>query len=132
MKYFLIFFSFISISIFGQKSRSDNAEAIMDQHYLKAICVELFTAKTDVERKKYNDQLLKVFEDILNKPNSFEMTFDSLKNYMGILTSPDNQFKIINWNLAKDDKTYEYFGFIQSKFDQKKKAGFFKNEKTQV
>jgi hypothetical protein len=121
----------ISLSIFGQK-QSGEATAATDEQYLKSICVQLFSSKTDAERTKLNTVLLKAFEEILNKPNSFEMKFDSLKNYMGIHTSPDNHFKIINWNVAKDDKSYEYFGFIQSKFVQKKKTGFLKTEKTET
>lgn len=128
MKYIFFVFSIISISVFSQKQLNGNTEMIQDEHHLKTICEHLFTAKTEAEQRKYNDELLKAFEKILSNPNSFEMTFDSLKNYMGILTAPDNTFKIINWNLIKDDKTYEYFGFIQSKFTQKKKTGFLKTQ----
>jgi hypothetical protein len=131
MKYFLFVFSFISFSVFGQK-QSDNMAGIADEQNLKSLCVQLFSSKTDGERIKHNNELLKAFEEVLNKPNSFELKFDSLKNYMGIHTSPDNKFKIINWNLEKDDKTYEYFGFIQSKYEQKRKVNFLKTEKTET
>lgn len=134
MKYLLTVFSFslISLSVFSQKQPNENTEAMTDEHNLKTICIKVFTAKTDAERKKHNDELLKAFEEVLNKPNSFDIKFDSLKSYLGILTSPDNRFKIINWNLEKNDKTYEYFGFIQSKFTQEKKVNLFKTEKTQL
>lgn len=130
MKYILFVFSFLSLSVFGQQQPA--TPAADDEHLLKNICIQLFAAKTDIERKKYNDQLLQTFEEVLNRPNSFDLKFDSLKNYMGILVSPDNKFKIINWNLAKDDKTYEYYGFIQSKFTQRKKKGLFKRQETQT
>lgn len=130
MKYFLFVFSFISISVFSQQQLSVASEPSTIEHHLKTICEQLFTAKTDVERRKYNAELLKAFEKVLQDPNSFDFKFDSLKSYMGILTSPDNQFKIINWDLAKDDKTFEYYGFIQSKFIQKKKIGFLKTQET--
>lgn len=42
--------------------------------------------------------------------------FDSLKKDIGILTSPDNKFRIINWNVEKSDGTHQYYGFIQEKY----------------
>lgn len=131
MNRLVVLFLFISIPVFSQKQLSGNAEALTDEHALKAICTQLFTSKTDADKKKYNQELLAAFENILNKPNSFDIPFDSLKNYMAILVAPDKKFRIINWNLEKADKTYEHYGFIQERYIQVKKTGLFKKEKTE-
>ena len=52
-------------------------------------------------------------ERALKTEHSFDFNFDSL-TAIARLTSPDKSFKIYNWNLPKNDGTFEYFGFIQS------------------
>ena len=132
MKYLLIVFSLLSSSAFCQK-QSDVDAVAADEHLLKIICNKLFRTKaTDEDKKKYNQELVAAFESILNKPNSFDIPFDSLKNDMAVLLSPDKKFRIINWNLEKADKTYEYYGFIQEKHQQVRKMGLFKREKTET
>lgn len=98
---------------------------------LKIICKNLYSSKTDLDKQKYNHQLLNTFELVLNKPNSFDYPFDSL-NDIARLVSPDKTFRIINWNVPYDDGTQEYFGFIQNKHIQSKKKGLFKKEKTET
>lgn len=98
----------------------------MDEAELKMLCSKLFHApysakQTDADKKVINLQLLKKFDSILSLDKSFEnYQFDSLKNDIGILNSPDNKFRIIHWNIPKSDGTHEYFGFIQSKYFTKK------------
>lgn len=124
----LIIFTFLSFSGFSQ-SGTEEAVRILKERELKNICTKLFSSKTDSEKQKYNSELLQKFEAILNEPNSFEKyEFDSLKNDMAVLRSPDNMFRIINWNLEKKDGTYEYYGFIQSKHIEIKKKNFHKTK----
>lgn len=123
MKFFLFLFSFLSISTMAQKQLSGNATQIVNEHYLKTLTDQLFRAKTDDEKKKYNNELLIAFTDFLNQPDSFDASLDSLKKDMAILVSPDNKFRIINWNLQKADNTFEYFGFIQEKHQEVIKKG---------
>jgi hypothetical protein len=93
------------------------------QDTLQTICKNLYASKiTDNEKQKLNQQLLLTFERALNTSNSFDYPFDSLKKDMAILTSPDTKFRIINWNIPKDDGTQEYYGFIQAKYKNKEKT----------
>jgi hypothetical protein len=132
MKYVVYIFCILSISLSAQKNLSGNAAAVADEQMLKSICNNLFKAKNDADKKKYNQELLINFERVLNQPNSFDIPFDSLKRDMAILVSPDNKFRIINWNIEKDDKTYEYFGFIQEKYEAVQKKGLFRKKKEQA
>ncbi len=131
MKYLLVIFSVLSISAFAQ-TKADGDSLKVDEQQLKSICDRLYRSKTDAARKIINQELLSAFEEILNQPNSFDLTFDVLKNDMAVLVSPDKMFKLINWNIEKDDKTFEYYGFIQEKYMQVKKKNIFKKIKTQT
>ncbi len=98
---------------------------------IKTLVKKLYNSKTDAEKQNWNQQLLLTFERSLNKPNSFDYPYDSLKD-IARLMSPDKMFRIINWNVAKEDGTQEYYGFIQKKQIQKIKKGIFKKERIET
>lgn len=131
MNYLLIFLSVITFSAFAQtKINRDSSKN--DEQHLKMICDRLYRAETDAAKKIINQELINAFEEILNQPNSFDLSFESLKNDMAILVSPDSKFKLINWNIEKNDKTFEYYGFIQEKHIQITKKSFLKKSKTET
>lgn len=115
-----------SVNAFSQSTSIEKVQAQADELELMNICQKLYhpanrAKQTDAEKKELNSRLVKKFDSILELTNSFEnYTFDSLKKDIGILTSPDNKFRIIHWNIPKTDGTHEYYGFIQSKFTTKK------------
>lgn len=86
---------------------------------LSSLQQNLYAAKSNAEKFKLNTLFLTTMERALKDENSFEYPFDSLKQ-MAKLTSPDKKFRIINWDLPKDDGTFTYFGFIQV-YDSKSK-----------
>jgi hypothetical protein len=120
----------LSVNTFAQSISADKIAIQTKEQTLKAICKELYNTKNkDADKQKYNQELLQKFEAILKEPNSFEnYQFDSLKNDIGILTSLDNKFRIINWNVPKEDGTQEYYGFIQENYTNTIKRGLFKRE----
>ncbi len=122
---------FISIHVSAQEMAAQKQAFDLYNDTLKIICKKLYSSNTDIDKQKYNHQLLKTFELALNKPNSFDYAFDSL-NDVARLTPSDKSFRIINWNVPYSDGTQEYFGFIQYKHIQIKKIGFFKKEKTET
>ena len=69
--------------------------------------------KTDIQKQEINKRFTILLQKALNLPNSFNYPFDSLKT-IARLESPDKKFRLINWNLPKEDGTQEYFGFVQS------------------
>jgi hypothetical protein len=106
-------------------SKNDTSSLYFEQQQnkIKTINQKLFHTKklSDTDKYALNAELISLFEETLNNPDSYKFSFDSLKNDMGILTSPDNTFKIIHWNIANNDGTFKYFGFIQLKFTSGKK-----------
>jgi len=121
-KHLLIFFIFFTSSVFA-KNDTSSTYFIQQQNKIKEINQKLFHAKklSDDDKNALNKQLLELFEETLNSNNSFLFSFDSLKNDLGVLVSPDQTFRIIHWNIPYADGTYKYFGFIQSKFTTGKK-----------
>lgn len=73
----------------------------------------IYQGKKESEKYEANEIFLTLFEDALSLNNSFRYPFDSLR-LIKILVAPDKKFRIITWMIAKDDGTYDYFGFIQS------------------
>ncbi len=102
------------------------------QTVLNGICKKLFSAKADTDKHKYNQELHKIFEDALNRDPTMAYGFDSLKNDIGILKSPDEKFRIVHWNIHKEDGSFEYYGFIQSRHTEIKKKGLFIKQKTET
>ena len=116
----LYLFIFSATSLFATKDTTTSYfEA--QQTKIKEVNKKLFRTENEAERLELNAQLLLILEETLNQPNSFDFPFDSLKKDIGILTSPDNKFRIINWNIEKKDGTHQYYGFIQEKYIVAKK-----------
>lgn len=132
MKKIGIFILFLfSLKVSAQEGSVEKRAFDLDNDSLKSICKKIYNSKSDSDKKKYNDQLLRTFETVLIKPNSFDYPFDSL-NDIARLIPPNKTFRIINWNVPYSDGTQEYFGFIQYKHIQIKKKGLFKKEKTET
>jgi len=85
---------------------------------------ETLKAKNDLQRIKANDTFLHTFERALDTPGSFLFPFDSLPS-VAFLTSPDNKFRLINWNLPNDDETQVYYCFVQVFNNKKSKTYTF-------
>ena len=77
----------------------------------------------DQEKLAANNKFVEFLRQALELEGAFDFPFDSL-NFIARLNSPDNAFRIFNWNLPKDDGTHSYYGFIlvdQEKIEGKKK-----------
>ena len=90
------------------------------QDSLKKLEPLVFESKTDEQRYEANKKFSALLEQVLGYQESFSFPFDSLKG-IARLTSADKTFRIYNWNVPRNDGTFEYFGFIQS-YSKKDKA----------
>lgn len=80
---------------------------------------QIRTAATDDIRRACHDSLRQIVQEAVNSAGCFDYPFDKVK-YMAILTSPDEQFRIFNWNVPFEDQTHAYGCFILWKEDEKK------------
>ena len=69
-------------------------------------------SSTDREKETINQDIVKLMDEALNNPFSFDYPFDSLK-YIGRIRSSDDRLRIYTWNLPYENGTHRYFGFIQ-------------------
>lgn len=90
------------------------------ENRLKELAQYAFKSKNEQQRMDSNKVFFRVLKDILQYPESFEYAFDSLKNDISLLTNKDKTFRIITWNLPKNDGRHLYFGFIQQWYKNKK------------
>ena len=112
---------FLLISFFSPAFSQDVTSVDeFTQIKLKPLVKQLYQAKTSEDQIKYNQDLLKAFEEAIELDIKFNYAFDSLQKDIGILISPDKKFRIVHWNVPKSDGTHDYYGFIQSKFITKK------------
>jgi hypothetical protein len=79
---------------------------------LKSMAIRIRTAGNDSSRIAMNLEFTRVLTQTLLLPGSFEYPLDSLKTVTRV-TSPDDEFRILTWNLILDNGHYLYSGLIQ-------------------
>ncbi|GAB4454071.1 MAG: hypothetical protein OHK0036_17430 [Bacteroidia bacterium] len=79
-----------------------------------------FRVKNEQQRIDSNKVFWNVLKELLQNSASFHYPFDSLKNDISILNDKEKTFRLITWNLPKNDGTHIYYGFIQ-RWHKKKK-----------
>jgi hypothetical protein len=95
---------------------------------LKHIKDRVFYSKKEANRFEANKEFLAVWNMVLANEKSMYYPFDSLRKDVSILLSPDDKFRIITWDMRKDDQSFFYFGFIQVNNTKTTKKGLFKKE----
>ncbi len=111
---------------FSLKSQNKFEFIESEEQLLKKYLKQIFNSRDDLEKKKLNKKVLNIFSFILSDEISFEYPFDSLQ-FVGIHKSSDNLMRIYNWNLAYNDGSFEYFGFVQ--YFAKESASVFSKKK---
>ncbi len=101
-------------------NEKDNAYFKKYEDSLYFMQKSVFYSKTDTAKLKANVKFYHLFEEILLNTLSFNYPFDSLKD-INLRTSSDKRFRIITWNIPRQDGTYNYFGFIQALHPKTKK-----------
>ncbi len=122
MKHKIIFGLFLilaAVTAFSQQLQKN-------EELLQADFLELRNAISDSLKlnscKKIEQHLL----ETLKQKDSFDYPFAGLTK-MGKYRSPDNAFRIYNWNCEFADGTYRYFGIVQSKYKKDWKIEILKD-----
>ncbi len=90
-----------------------------------------FYSKNERERIKANKEILAAWNKIIDFPEVLNYGFDSLKRDFSILKADDGKFKLITWNIFKDEGTYFYFGFLAVNQSKRIKTGFLRHSMLQ-
>ena len=110
MKHILGIFllSFFAIWSIGQ----DNPSLKDIEVSLIALGPTILNGEDDSVRYRAHEKFKTILKAALKEKGSFKYPFDKLKT-IAVLSPADKSFRMFNWNLPRDDGTYEYFGFIQ-------------------
>lgn len=80
---------------------------------------------TDSLMEAKNNQIAKLVEQAISKPESFEYPFSQVKT-MGFIYSPDRAFRIISWVIPLSEFRHKYTAYIQYYEGKEKKYRFVK------
>ncbi len=105
--------------LFSQNVRNDISNLKLQEDTLRIYFDSLAKQSDDSVKFQLNNQILETFKRVLFDNKSFDYIFTL--SHIGILKSPDNIFRIYNWNIALNDGTYKYYGFIQYFYKKEKK-----------
>jgi hypothetical protein len=121
-----VFIWLFSIQIgFAQLSEQDNTLYSSFEDSLNKIQQRVFFSKKESNRFSANKDFLNYWNQVLSDEKSFLYPFDSLKE-ISRLVSPDKKFRIITWNINKEDGSHAFFGFIQLNHSKVIKKSLFK------
>lgn len=113
------FFLVLSLSTVASAGKNDSLfqakkDSVISLHN------RILKAGSDSSRRAMGPDLRSEVEELLACDGVFEAEFPELSDRMGILDSPDERFRLFHWNLAYNDGTHEYFGYILKPRDDKK------------
>lgn len=121
-----IFLAFIT-SVQAQKSDSALAFFKQAEQELKLLQKETFYSRKETERIAGNKKFIKAWDAIVSNPEVLYYPFDSL-NDISILEPKNHKFKLITWNLHKDDGTHGFFGYLLVNNSKRIKKGLLGHE----
>ncbi|MCE3295020.1 MAG: hypothetical protein K0R65_734 [Crocinitomicaceae bacterium] len=89
------------------------------EQQLKTYLNALRASKTPEEKNKNNEIFKSYLLETIQIDGAFSYPFSELKT-LGSIKSPDNAFRLFNWNIEQEDRSNKYFCYIL-RFDEKKK-----------
>jgi len=104
----LVFLFFQGI-VFSQNSQFEELNLLETQ--LQKEFDRLVKLQKDDEKRQTNEQISKLFRQVLSLKDAFDYPFDSLK-WVGKLSSEDQKLRLYTWNLSFQNGAFQYFGFI--------------------
>jgi hypothetical protein len=112
---------------FGFSQKKDTVYRPLDglTAEIKELQKKVFESKKESDRFEANKEFIKLWYELLQNPASMEQNLDSIKG-VSHLRSQDKKFRIITWNVFKNDGQQFYFGFIQVNNRKVTKKGLFK------
>jgi hypothetical protein len=117
---------FFGTCVLAQKSDSSLTVLKTAEWELKAI-EKGFLSRNESERIEANKKFIEVWDRIAGDPQILHYNFDSLKE-VSILSPKDKKFKLITWNLHKNDGTHAFFGYLLVDNRKRVKKGFLRHE----
>jgi hypothetical protein len=120
---------FLLGSFFCCAQKADSLKGIQNAKLfqLRSLQNEVFYSKKEEDRLKANKDFIKLLESIAVDKKALDFPFDSLHE-ISTLAPANKKFKLITWNIQKDDQTHLFFGFLMVNNSRRVKKGFMKHE----
>ncbi len=120
---------FLISSFFSLAQKRDSIKELYKAKIeeLKDLQRIVFYSKKESERLTANKDFIKVIESIAVNQKAMDFPFDSLKE-ISTLSPKNKKFKLITWNIPKDDETHFFFGFLLVNNSKRIKKGLFGHE----
>jgi len=110
-----ISFVLLASLTFAQSGGSlEDRETVLD-----SLLISLRDGENDAEKKERNQIFKSELESFIESQGALDYNFTKL-NTVGIIDSPDNMVRIINWNVELDDFSHQYYCYVL-RLDKKKK-----------
>jgi hypothetical protein len=119
----LLFF----VTSYGQKADSSLMLLRNTETELKDLQKDVFYSRKEADRLAANKKFIQKWDQIVADPKLLQYPFDSLKE-VSIIFPVDKRFKLITWNVPKDDGTHAFFGYLLVNNSKKIKKGLFGRE----
>lgn len=103
---------FVFFVLLGSSNLFSQINLEQREQQLKSEFDCLVLADSDSLKLSICREIEKLFADLLVEEESFNYPFSELSK-MGTLTSPDQKFRVFNWNCVLRDGSYRYFGLLQ-------------------
>ena len=108
-----LIYLFLVISYFSFSQKGDSIKNIYAAKLfeLRSLQTEVFYSKKEADRMAANKEFIKAIESIAGDQKVLDFPFDSLHD-ISTLSPKNKKFKLITWNIHKDDETHLFFGFL--------------------
>lgn len=126
-KKILIVLVLLANGLIAQKNDTSVYRFRKAENELKALQKSAFLSRNETERIESNKKFIAIWDGIVSNPAILDYPFDSLKE-ISILSPDDKKFKLITWNLPKNDGTHIFFGYLLVNNSKRIKTGFLKHE----
>lgn len=123
----LSFFIVLMGSVLAQRSDSLRSAQFAKLDELKDIQYKVFYSKKESDRLSANKDFIKALEAIATHSTAMDFPFDSLKD-ISTLVPRNKKFKLITWNIPKEDETHLFFGLLLVNNSKRIKKGLFSHE----
>jgi hypothetical protein len=113
MRYTLLLLVLISTIAKAQMADSLSRDTLSDlQVRMMGLSEHMILSESENERLTSGYHFIKHMNYALRVGGSYNFKFDSLKA-VSIIYSPDNNFRILTWNLVLNDGRFHYYGVLQ-------------------
>jgi len=123
-----IFTVLLFFSVYARAQKNDTSNYVFRKAEAELKDLQKgFLSKVESERKETNKDFIAAWDKIVSNPKILNYSFDSIKE-VSILSPKDKKFKLITWNLHKDDGTHAFFGYLLVNNSKRIKKGLFRHE----